>query len=678
MVLAITPGEGQWMSEAIDAPDASTGKNLSATRLLARLPNGPRLNAILRRPGLLARLVLVVAAMLLILGATILVSIYALRTVEGQLQSLTSMTLPASSAAYEMEINLLGSGLGVLKHMLLVDPAYRARFEEDRKEFRKFEQHFLSAAKDTTAIAVMQRASKLFAEFEAVSERLIAARDAERAGLDRLGNIARDLDSLIDNRVQGNSPATREKMQLNNDIQELFVALLVYLQTDNPERRQNINQEVQELTQILNDVKTAASTKLFLDEARYVKAALAETPVLLAGHTIIRENLAEFIALRRRMDDLLDEQVQVFTARNLSEAHLKSTALIDANLRWMLIFSGIAGAVGVAAIWVVLVGVIWPVRKMLAAADAYAQGDLSHRIAPGAMGELGTLTAAMNQMAEELDAARARSTEINAHLEEVVAQRTRALEKTNRDLSAARDAAETASKAKSAFLGNMSHELRTPLNAIIGFAEVMRDELFGPLGSEQYKSYSQDIHASGIQLLALIGGILDYSQSDAGTLAINLESVDVVEVIHSCQQMIKAHARQRELGFNIVIEEGLPMLRADAARLRQVLLALAGNAIKFSHPGGSINLEAARTASGGVNISVSDSGIGMDIDEIVAALNFLVREDSRVARKGGGVGLGLPLAKALVERMGAKLEINSAPGKGTTVTVTFPAECVIE
>jgi signal transduction histidine kinase len=242
----------------------------------------------------------------------------------------------------------------------------------------------------------------------------------------------------------------------------------------------------------------------------------------------------------------------------------------------------------------------------------------------------------------------------------------------------AKEAAETASRAKSEFLANMSHELRTPLNAIIGFSELMGGELFGRIGNRRYVEYVQDIQESAKHLLSVINEVLDFSQAEACELRLNEIEVDLEQVIRSSRRIVEERAAAGGLTIETVLPEKLPHLWADEHVVKQMLLNLLWNAIKFTAEGGRICILAKRRPEGGLRIQVADTGIGMSADEIPIALTPFRQVDSGLSRTHGGTGLGVPLVKSRIELHGGSLAIESAPGVGTTVTLVFPASRVIE
>ncbi len=239
-------------------------------------------------------------------------------------------------------------------------------------------------------------------------------------------------------------------------------------------------------------------------------------------------------------------------------------------------------------------------------------------------------------------------------------------------LHEAKRVAESANRSKSEFLANMSHELRTPLNAIIGFADIIAKEMFGAIKVPQYKEYAHDIAASGGNLLAIINDILDMSKIEAGRLELREETVDVPQVAEACRRLITPRAAEAQVTVDCPILPGLPYIRADEIRIKQILLNLLSNAVKFTQPGGRVRVTAGLLPGGEFEIAVADTGIGMSAEQIEIALQPFRQLDNGLARQSQGTGLGLPLVKAFTELHGGRLRIRSVPREGTTVAVILP------
>ena len=240
----------------------------------------------------------------------------------------------------------------------------------------------------------------------------------------------------------------------------------------------------------------------------------------------------------------------------------------------------------------------------------------------------------------------------------------------------AKELAEQGSRSKSEFLANMSHELRTPLNAIIGFSQIMRAETLGPIGSPRYIEYLNDIIESSEHLLGVINDILDVAKSEAGKIDLYEELVDIGAEVLLTGRLFAEQAT--EAGVTLIAEpsRGLPKLWSDQRKIRQILLNLVSNAIKFTPNGGRVSVTIELGADGGLVLAVTDTGIGIRKEDVARAMAPFGQVESSLSRRYEGTGLGLPLTQALVERHGGRLVLDSEPGKGTRVAAYFPAERV--
>jgi signal transduction histidine kinase len=241
------------------------------------------------------------------------------------------------------------------------------------------------------------------------------------------------------------------------------------------------------------------------------------------------------------------------------------------------------------------------------------------------------------------------------------------------ELRDAKAAAEAGSASKSRFLAMMSHELRTPLNAIIGFSEVIASQRFGPDAMARYADYAQTIHNSGQQLLELISQLLDMSKIEAGKLELEEEDLSAGDVIEDCVTLLRERAQEAGITLTPHLPEPAPVVRADRRALRQVLINLVSNAIKFTSRGGRVELGLQVNDDGSVAYRVTDTGIGISAEAIARLFQPFQQADASITRKFGGTGLGLAISRALVEAHGGSLTLDSAPDRGTTAWVVLPA-----
>lgn len=247
-----------------------------------------------------------------------------------------------------------------------------------------------------------------------------------------------------------------------------------------------------------------------------------------------------------------------------------------------------------------------------------------------------------------------------------------ALKQREEALQHAKEAAERASRHKSEFLAKMSHELRTPLNAVIGFSDVMQRELFGPLDNEQYQSYARDIHFSGQHLLDLINDVLDLAKIESGKYKLNIRDVDLAAMVRDSRRLVRTEIGDKKLQVRTLVEDGLPSIEADERAVRQILINLLTNAVKFTQEGGRIRVRAARAGPDRVRIVVYDNGIGIPESETGMVLSPFAQIGLTDHATGGGVGLGLSIVDSLVRLHNGTLTIKSALGDWTRVTVEIP------
>ncbi|MBV6651622.1 MAG: PAS-domain containing protein, partial [Hoeflea sp.] len=247
------------------------------------------------------------------------------------------------------------------------------------------------------------------------------------------------------------------------------------------------------------------------------------------------------------------------------------------------------------------------------------------------------------------------------------------LSELNRDYQIETERAEAASKAKSEFLANMSHELRTPLNAIIGFSEVLQARMFGPLGSDKYAEYADDIHNSGIHLLTVINDILDMAKIEAGQMHLDCEAVDLAPLLDEALRLVAIQAENKGIEVEQKISKHLSLM-ADRRAMKQILLNLLSNAVKFTEPGGRIMVRARKTSCA-VTVTIEDTGIGIPKALLSRIGQPFEQVQNQFSKSNGGSGLGLAISRSLAEMHGGAMKVRSVEGVGTIVSVRMPIEC---
>ncbi|UCH75104.1 MAG: HAMP domain-containing histidine kinase [Rhodospirillales bacterium] len=237
--------------------------------------------------------------------------------------------------------------------------------------------------------------------------------------------------------------------------------------------------------------------------------------------------------------------------------------------------------------------------------------------------------------------------------------------------------ADAANRAKTEFLASMSHELRTPLNAIIGFSEIVKEEILGPLGTSRYKSYAEDIYSSGTHLLNIIGDMLDLATAEAGKLTFVECEFDLCKVVDECLRMFQVPDISHGLRISASLPSQSVKVYADPGRIRQIVINLVSNGVKFTEKGGEVCVSLWIDETGSCVLSVADSGIGMAADELGNATQPFFRAGNPYTSARGGTGLGLPIVQKIIEWHGGQLKIESKPGQGTVVTMRLPPERTI-
>jgi signal transduction histidine kinase len=346
--------------------------------------------------------------------------------------------------------------------------------------------------------------------------------------------------------------------------------------------------------------------------------------------------LTQASPLADRLERLTNELVNKAESDMVASIEASHEAY-DRSQRLVIAFAAVTILLALLLGYGISSSVVRPVRQMEARMGEIAAGDFSKQVEVPNRDELGVLASDLNRMSDELG------------------QAYRELEAT--------------SQHKSDFLANMSHELRTPLNAIIGFSEVLKEKLFGDLNDKQLE-YMRDIHTSGHHLLSLINDILDLSKVEAGRMELNVAKFDLPTTIDGALSFVRERATRHGIALDLQVDRRLNSFAGDERRVKQVLLNLLTNAVKFTPDGGRIAISAS-PIEGGAKIGVSDTGIGISVENQALLFQAFQQVRSEDGAKREGTGLGLALAKRLVEMHGGHIWVDSEPGKGSTFTFTL-------
>lgn len=346
--------------------------------------------------------------------------------------------------------------------------------------------------------------------------------------------------------------------------------------------------------------------------------------------------------------------IQTHTTRDITRIGNQSIGVSLASLT-------VVGLVVIAMIWVLMQRlVLRPLARVTQAVGVIGRtGDLDGRVPVSGNDECADL-----------------GRQFNAMLDRLADAQNSLREQTGR-AEMARAEAEQANESKTAFLTNMSHELRTPLNAVIGFSGLMMNGVLGPVDNPRYRGYVSDINASGQHLLALINSILDLAQASQGALELDESVFAPVEAIETALRLVSPQAEEAGINLHRIAFDARGALRADHTKVCQILTNLLSNAVKFTPAGGTVAIEAEQAPDGGLVIRVSDTGIGIAAEDLAEVMKPFGQVRNPGLRAREGTGLGLPLSATLAELHGGSLTLESTPGRGTSVTVFFPAERVV-
>ncbi|SDF59735.1 Signal transduction histidine kinase [Limimonas halophila] len=387
--------------------------------------------------------------------------------------------------------------------------------------------------------------------------------------------------------------------------------------------------------------------------------ALERNRMKRASNNFIFEERTRLKAVRDRLSRSADMAVKLgeqLRAIQAKRTHVAQTAARERTEHATAVLAGmLAVAIGLVMVLAAVAatyGFARPLKRMVGVMLAFANGRTDRPIPSASNDEIGDMARALA----------------------VFRERTREAAEMRAALHDAKEKAEAANKAKTRFLSTMSHELRTPLNAVIGFADVIRSRMFGDVG-DTYAGYADHIYHSGRHLLDLVNDLLDLSRLEAGRYELSPEWIDVTGIAQTCLGMLEPRAAAKDVRLHTELPDSLP-IRGDERAVRQVLLNLLTNAVKFTPAGGSVTIAARADGDDRLRLAVTDTGAGIAAADIERVLQPLHQSDARTSRdQEEGSGLGLAISRELVELHGGALHLDSTPGHGTTATVELPVDC---
>jgi signal transduction histidine kinase len=633
-------------------------------------------------PSLTRKILLGLAALAALWIVTIVVVVSQFRRVETQVAELTLVTQPLAAAASALEVSALGTGAAVLRYLADSTPESRdaiaLRVAETRQDLAR-----LTGLGGPALRPLVDRFAERFHALSGSGERLIALRERE-AMLAR--DFARSL-AVFDHYLDDEFP--RLDSQATDRV--AFQARLVTLRSELVRVVGRLSAQVGAAglhgadpalpaligaRQLLLEAAQASAGGPLAGWMRRVGDEMGRLAEIGTAATQVRARLRaeadRFGSLRDATADLLANEMHTLVNARVASVDAEVRGAIGNGLTLAIGFA-VALALASAALLVLFSRkIVRPLAALAAGAARVGAGDFATAVpAAAARDEMGRLVAAFNAMMARVSATQRALTDHAATLDDAVRARTADLEQANAALKNAVTAADRANAAKSAFLAAMSHELRTPLNAIIGFSEVIAGQLLGKGKDEHYRGYARDIHGSGLHLLGIVNDLLDMVKIEAGKLELNLEDLVVGEVVDEAVAMLQSRVADAMLSCEVAVDADTGPIAGDRRIVKQVLLNLLANAIKFTPAAGRITVTAHREG-GFAAIAVADSGIGMTAEQVAHAVEPFYQADDKLSRKYEGTGLGLTLVKAFVERHGGTMTIASEPNIGTTVTVRLP------
>lgn len=647
------------------------------------------------RRGLVPKSACIVALIVIGFSALGIILGHSLEKIESSVLALSESAIPVSAAAYEMEINTLGTGLAVTKYMLRPDASHYARIAKDRSDFETFLAEYRSVAQSDEEKELLASIEHRYQEFREAGERMLVNKDdydriEQQLWMTLLG-VTQNIEDFLFRITPDGSEESAAKHKLLKELEYSVDKVRRYLLIAEHLAPATLLAPTH-FKDVHGTIATIASSKLTQREnialtglARQVEVAEAELAELQGFERSIDAEYRRFLTLREILDALLDEEIQVIAAAELANAKELSSRAVVAAYRTVSVGSGIAAVTLGLVVALVLQSIVQPLRKVAAAAVAFGKGNLDQRLSFFRKDEIGDVVSAFNEMAQNVQRSKYELDQMNTNLERMVEERTLDLQQANNDLedevkshkatadqlSQAICQIEAAHTARASLVGNVNHEFRTPLNAILGFAEVLRMGTNKVAEPSRYADYLDGILSSGHRLLSIVNELVDLSQAERGVLRVSPVNVDIGTALDVTLGHVGWRAARKDVQIQTDVPEDLPCVWADRLRIEQVLTNVVDNAIKFTRPGTEVSIKSF-ARDGFVIVSVVDNGQGMSAQQLARVFEPFSTESPLTASDNAGAHIGLALSKRILELQSGELAIDSSPGAGTSVTIRLP------
>lgn len=628
------------------------------------------------------KIVLALAIILLTGTLSMLIIYRGLSVLQQAMHELADIREPISAAAYEMEINVHGIGLGILKYLDNADPVYRALIQDDEKDFEHFHTRYLQLAQTQEERELGKRIAILYSEFKLFGHKLMSIRDEQEALFNTVGEYFEQIDAIIDNNIQPKLDLQehdgRQKLarmtDLENDLAEVGFWLLRYQRSQNAQDKQLLLQNEQEFRDTLAQFK---ALHLSVEERQWTDTLEERFNrfMALAHHILALEeqlwvHTRQFVHLRLEIDDMLDEEVQSLALAALFAPRMKADQETAYVIRMVLFLIPIfvLSVIGVAL--VLIRTITRPVQTLMRGTQAVSRGDLTYRVGTLGQDEFGELAEHFNHMVAELQAttvSKALLQESEAKLHETVGELRQEI--TARERTEAERARLQASLRRSEIMAAMgslvagvAHEVRNPLFAISSTLDAFEARF---TTRQEYQRYIGVFRTEVQRLTALMRDLLEYAKPPQLDLIPDSPEEACAQALHACLPLATHHNVQ--LISPARTDAGL--VRMDRQRLVQVFQNLIENAIQHSPSGERIVVEAEEVSLDGqdwVSYTIKDSGPGFSSEDLPRVF------EPFFTRRRGGTGLGMSIVQRIVEEHGGSMAAGNRPEGGAVIVVRFP------